>query len=240
MNEKGNMGTSVFAGGVVGAVPKTITYIQQKETTTMCFQVDSTTVKAKKGHEGKVREILALNEVKGIIVQLHEQDGALCLSFGADSPEKGESGEDSGDSAASGEIGGPDENPQWFVLPEAVRGSASSADASHGDNEGSEAALDGGKGFTETSGQKASAKEGAVLIAELIRRSQGRIEILPAAGINPATVMEVIERTGCNQVHASLRLGGKRAEPVDPGTEFSGGGTRTDGDAVVSMRRFLG
>jgi copper homeostasis protein len=91
-----------------------------------------------------------------------------------------------------------------------------------------------------TSGQKASAREGAALIAELIRRSQGRIEILPAAGIDPETAMEVVQNTCCNQVHASLRSGGKRAEPVDPGTEFSGGGTRTDGDAVVSMRRFLG
>jgi copper homeostasis protein CutC len=74
----------------------------------------------------------------------------------------------------------------------------------------------------------------------LIRRSQGRIEILPAAGIDPETAMEVVQNTCCNQVHASLRSGGKRAEPVDPGTEISCGGTRTDGDAVVSMRRFLG
>src|SRR5271154_3604196 len=31
-----------------------------------------------------------------------------------------------------------------------------------------------------TSGQKASAREGAALIAELIRRNQGRVEILPS------------------------------------------------------------
>jgi hypothetical protein len=169
MNEKGNMGTSVFAGGVVGAVPQTITYIQQKETTTMCFQADSTTVKAKKGHEGKVREILALNEVKGIIVQLHEQDGALCLSFGADSPANGE---DSGDSAAVGEIGGPDENPQWFVSPEAVRRSASSADVSHGDKEGPEAALDGGKGFTEMLGELAGHIDDHLLIVTVTMGSE--------------------------------------------------------------------
>lgn len=74
----------------------------------------------------------------------------------------------------------------------------------------------------------------------MIRRSQGRIEMLPAAGINPDTVMEVVERTGCNQVHASLQSGGKRAVPVDPREEFRGFGTCTDGDAVGAMRKLLG
>src|SRR5262249_17950545 len=55
------------------------------------------------------------------------------------------------------------------------------------------------------SGQPASAADGAPLIAELIRRAAGRIEILPAGGINPSSVAELIARTGCHQVHASLR-----------------------------------
>jgi copper homeostasis protein len=91
-----------------------------------------------------------------------------------------------------------------------------------------------------TSGQKASAREGALLIADLIRRSQGRIEILPAAGINPETVMEVVERTGCDQVHVSLQTVGKGSASVDPRENFQGYGTSTDADAVVAMQNLLG
>jgi copper homeostasis protein len=56
-----------------------------------------------------------------------------------------------------------------------------------------------------TSGQEESAYNGAKQIAELIERATGRIEVLPAGGINRFTVADVIARTGCTQVHASLR-----------------------------------
>jgi copper homeostasis protein len=56
-----------------------------------------------------------------------------------------------------------------------------------------------------TSGQEESAYNGAGLIAELGRRAAGRIEVLPAGGINRFTVADVVARTGCEQVHASLR-----------------------------------
>ena len=64
-----------------------------------------------------------------------------------------------------------------------------------------------GLGFKRvlTSGQQESAYNGTALIAELIRQSSGRIEILPASGINRFTVADVVARTGCTQVHASLR-----------------------------------
>ena len=55
-----------------------------------------------------------------------------------------------------------------------------------------------------TSGQEASAYNGAARIAEFIRHAAGRIEILPAGGINRFTVADVVSRTGCDQVHASL------------------------------------
>ncbi len=56
-----------------------------------------------------------------------------------------------------------------------------------------------------TSGQEESAYNGAGLIAELIRRASGRVEILPAGGINRFTLADVVERTSCDQVHASLK-----------------------------------
>jgi copper homeostasis protein len=62
-------------------------------------------------------------------------------------------------------------------------------------------------GFTRimTSGQEASAHAGRERIAALIQRAAGRIQVLPAGGINRLTVAEVIATTGCDQVHASLR-----------------------------------
>jgi copper homeostasis protein len=56
-----------------------------------------------------------------------------------------------------------------------------------------------------TSGQQRTAGDGATLVAELIRRGVGRIKVLPAGGIRPWNVGELIDRTGCDQVHASLR-----------------------------------
>jgi copper homeostasis protein len=57
-----------------------------------------------------------------------------------------------------------------------------------------------------TSGQEATAYNGAARIAELLRAAAGRMEILPAGGINRFTIADVLARTGCDQVHASLRV----------------------------------
>lgn len=52
-----------------------------------------------------------------------------------------------------------------------------------------------------TSGQKDSVAEGAELIRRLRERAGERIEILPGGGIRPYQLQEVVERTGCRQVH---------------------------------------
>ena len=52
-----------------------------------------------------------------------------------------------------------------------------------------------------TSGQKESVAEGAELIRRLRERAGERIEILPGGGIRPYQLQEVVERTGCRQVH---------------------------------------
>ena len=99
-----------------------------------------------------------------------------------------------------------------------------------------------------TSGQEDTAYNGAGRIAELIARAAGRIEILPAGGINRFTLDDVLARTGCDQVHASL----KSARP-DPSTKHRptiafGGALRpaedryeaTDPAAVAEVRARLG
>lgn len=46
---------------------------------------------------------------------------------------------------------------------------------------------------------------GAALVARLIEKAAGRIEVLPAGGIRAHNVIELIRATGCRQVHSSCR-----------------------------------
>ena len=64
-----------------------------------------------------------------------------------------------------------------------------------------------------TSGGAATAAEGSLEIAALVRAARGRIEILPGSGIRPENVMELFRETSCTQVHASLR-GSRRTASV--------------------------
>lgn len=52
-----------------------------------------------------------------------------------------------------------------------------------------------------TSGQKNGAPQGAALIKRLIDHAQGRIEVLPGAGIGLDNVRELVAVTGCTQIH---------------------------------------
>jgi copper homeostasis protein len=54
-----------------------------------------------------------------------------------------------------------------------------------------------------TSGQRPSALDGAGTIAEMIRYANGRIQILPGGGVRQYNVKELLEKTGCRQVHIS-------------------------------------
>lgn len=54
-----------------------------------------------------------------------------------------------------------------------------------------------------TSGQRPSALDGASTIAEMIRYANGRIQVLPGGGVRQYNVKELLEKTGCRQVHIS-------------------------------------
>ena len=58
-------------------------------------------------------------------------------------------------------------------------------------------------GFTRvlTSGQQKTALQGSALIRGLIDQARGRIEVLPGSGIRAHNVRELINGTGCTQVH---------------------------------------
>lgn len=63
-------------------------------------------------------------------------------------------------------------------------------------------------GFTRllTSGQEKNAWLGREKIAQLIAQSQGRIEIMPGAGVTSANVREIIEQTGAKDIHFSAKM----------------------------------
>jgi copper homeostasis protein len=100
-------------------------------------------------------------------------------------------------------------------------------------------------GFTRvmTSGQAETAVQGTELIGELIRRAGGRIEVLPASGINARTAPALIARTGCDQVHASVRTAvidpSVAARPVIRLGADGNGYYRTDPQAVAQLRAAL-
>lgn len=56
-----------------------------------------------------------------------------------------------------------------------------------------------------TSGQEASAPQGATLLAELVRRADGRIIIMPGCGVNEHNVAELARATGAQEFHMSAR-----------------------------------
>lgn len=54
-----------------------------------------------------------------------------------------------------------------------------------------------------TSGQKPSAQEGMELIAELVKRADGRIIVMPGAGITPDNLALIEKQTGAVEFHGT-------------------------------------
>lgn len=57
-----------------------------------------------------------------------------------------------------------------------------------------------------TSGGAATAKTGIPQLARLVELSRGRIEILPGGGINADNAQQIINETGCTQIHGTFRV----------------------------------
>ena len=100
-----------------------------------------------------------------------------------------------------------------------------------------------------TSGQQPTAMEGAGLIRELVERAAGRIQVLAGSGVRPENVGELVRRTGCEQIHASLRAAGSdrsmAGRAISLGAGKPGGGpdpsfTATDAGLVRALLAKLG
>ena len=57
-----------------------------------------------------------------------------------------------------------------------------------------------------TSGQKTSAPEGINMLATLVQQANGRITIMPGAGVRSANIETLIKGTGATEFHTSARM----------------------------------
>lgn len=74
-----------------------------------------------------------------------------------------------------------------------------------------------------TSGQRPTAIEGADLIRKLVGQANGRIEVMPGAGVRAEHVAELVQRTGVDQVHASASVSAVDASTqINPALYFGG------------------
>lgn len=56
-----------------------------------------------------------------------------------------------------------------------------------------------------TSGQRATVPQGAETVRQMRLYAAGRIQILPGGGVRMGNALEVLERTGCDQLHFSFK-----------------------------------
>jgi copper homeostasis protein len=63
-----------------------------------------------------------------------------------------------------------------------------------------------------TSGQKTTAPEGIELLAKLVQEADGRIIIMPGAGVRSSNIETLMNGTGANEFHTSARMAA--ADPV--------------------------
>ncbi len=75
-----------------------------------------------------------------------------------------------------------------------------------------------------TSGQASSAPAGADTIRAMVEHTAGRMEILPGCGVKPDNVAELLQATGCRQVHGSFKTVHLDVSAThNPAVSFSGG-----------------
>ncbi|MBV6657484.1 MAG: copper homeostasis protein CutC [Devosiaceae bacterium] len=90
-----------------------------------------------------------------------------------------------------------------------------------------------------TSGAQPLAPDGAELIAAMVTRAAGRLNVMPGCGLLPENVAQVVAKTGASEVHAACQ----RRVPGDPAfSDFDppGGRFETSAEEVSRMVTALG
>lgn len=89
-----------------------------------------------------------------------------------------------------------------------------------------------------TSGGQANAPAGQAQLAALVRQAAGRIQIMPGAGITPATLPPLLAATGAQEFHASAKR--LVASPAAAkATEFDAPRWETDAAIVAELAALL-
>ena len=96
-----------------------------------------------------------------------------------------------------------------------------------------EQAIDLGFNTILTSGQKATAMEGAELIQKLVRLADGRITIMPGSGVCDRNIAALRERTGAQTFHLSAK------KKVESGMEFRREGVPMGLPMMSEFTRFV-
>ena len=94
-----------------------------------------------------------------------------------------------------------------------------------------------------TSGQKPTVSEGMDLIAELNKKADGRIIIMPGSGLRKENIKLMAEKTGCVEFHSSLRSKSKSPmqfiHPSFQGSEESYMNNSINTEEVRQLRKEL-
>lgn len=59
-----------------------------------------------------------------------------------------------------------------------------------------------------TSGQAPTAEAGIPLLRQLVEQADGRIIVMPGAGVTPDNALRILRQTGATEIHGSLRMSG--------------------------------
>lgn len=88
-----------------------------------------------------------------------------------------------------------------------------------------------------TSGQRATAVEGAPLIRALIEQAAGRIVVMPGAGVDADNVAALRRSTGANEFHASAKhvLASRMHYRPERLADMQDGETRSDVEAIRKL-----
>lgn len=84
-----------------------------------------------------------------------------------------------------------------------------------------------------TSGQAATASEGAELIAKLKEQAAGRILIMAGAGVNPDNAANLLSASGADEIHASARSKKESSMKTD-GAATMGSADASDGSRLAT------
>jgi copper homeostasis protein len=92
-----------------------------------------------------------------------------------------------------------------------------------------------------TSGQRASAIEGAPLIRALIERASDRLAVMPGAGIDASNIAALREATGATEFHASAKqaLASRMRYRPNRLADMQDGETRSEVDAIRRLANAL-